>query len=125
MSPAIDRNPKRRFLVTEKLYPGGQTLVLVGPLGGHSLGHYQLGKESLLELSLLVHNTSAVKEIQKSGFLMQQERVGGINLSLSSKAHLFRPKSTHVIEIDTKMSVEKGIVFFGNRFTDVFYCPGA
>ena len=112
MSPAFDRNHKRKFLVTEKLYPGGQTLVLVAALGGHSLevqsppGHYQLGKESLLELSPLVHNTSAVKEIQKSGFLMQQEKVGGINLSLSSKAHLFRPKSTHVIEINTKRSVE-------------------
>ena len=56
---------------------------------------------------------------------MQQERVGGINLSLSSKAHLFRPKYTHVVELDTKRSVEKGVVFFGNRFTDVFYCPGA
>ena len=69
VSQAFDRNHKRRFLVTEKLYP----LVLVAALGGHSLevqsppGHYQLGKESLLELSLLVHNTSAVKEIQKLG----------------------------------------------------------
>lgn len=131
VSPAFDMNHKRRFLVIEKIYPGGQTIVLLAALGGHSCevqsppGHYQLGKESLEQLSPLVHSTSAVKEIQKSGFLMQQERVGGINLSSSSKAHLFRPKSSHVIEIDTKRSVEKGIVFFGNRFTDVFYCPGA
>ena len=56
---------------------------------------------------------------------MQKEGVGGINLSSSSKAHLFRPKTTHVIEIDTKKCVERGIVFIGNRFTDVLYCPGA
>ena len=131
VNPAFDVNHKRRFLAMEKIYPSGLKVVVLAALGGHSCdvqsppGHYQLSKESLEQLSPLVHSTSAVKEIQKSGFLMQQQRVGGINLSSSSKAHHFRPKSSHVIEIDTKRSVEKGIVFFGNRFTDVFYCPGA
>ena len=131
VNPAFDMNHKRRFLVIEKIYPGGQTIVLLAALGGHSCevqsppGHYLLCKESLEQLSPLIHSTSAVKEIQKSGFLMQKQRVGGINLCSSSKAHHFRPKSSHVIEINTKRSVEKGIVFFGNRFTDVFYCPGA
>ena len=45
----------------------------------------------------------------------------GINLSSSSKANLYRPKATHVIEIDTEKSMEKGIFFFGNRFTDVLH----
>ena len=47
----------------------------------------------------------------------QQARMGGINLSSSWKANLYRPKATHVIEIDTEKSMEKGIFFFGNRFT--------
>ena len=48
----------------------------------------------------------------------------GINLSSSSKANLYRPKATHVIEIDTEKSMDKGISFFGNRFTDVVYSTG-
>ena len=51
--------------------------------------------------------------------------MGGINLCTISKASLYRPTATHVIEIDTEKCIKKGIFFFGNLFTDVVYCTGA
>ena len=131
VNPAFDQNKKRIFLVTEKIFPGGQTRISVAARGGHTFkvptppGHYQLGEESLVQLSPLLHNTSAIKAITESGFLLQQARTGGSNICTVSKASLYRPTATHVIEMDTEKYIEKGIFFFGNLFTDVVYCTGA
>ena len=82
VNPAFHQNKKRKLLVTEKVFPGGQTRISVAALGGltfkvpTSPGHYQLGKESLVQLSPLLHNTSAIKAITESGFLLQQARRG-------------------------------------------------
>ena len=35
VNPAFDQNKKRIFLVTEKIFPGGQTRILVAALVGH------------------------------------------------------------------------------------------
>ena len=97
-------------------------------LGGHSFpvcsppGHYILGKESLQQHCPLVHNTSAVKDIEASGFLSQQKRLGGTNFC--SKRNIYRQKSSHQIWIkfeDAKRASKDGITFFGNRFTEVFF----
>ena len=56
--------------------------------------------------------------------MLQQARTGGINLCTISKASLYHPTATHVIEIDTEKCIEKGIFFFGNLFTDVVMVHG-
>ena len=103
-----------------------------GSLGGSfhgslfAPGHYILGKELLQQHCPLVHNTSAVKDIEASGFLSQQKRLGGTNFC--SKRNIYRQKSSHQIWIkfeDAKRASKDGITFFGNCFTEVFFCTGA
>ena len=109
-------------------HPDGSKTLTVAALGGHSVavcsppGHYILGEESLQQHCPLVHNTSAVKDIEASGFLSQQRRLGGINFC--SKRNIYRQKSSHQIWIkfeDAKRASKEGITFFGNRFTEVFF----
>lgn len=132
VSPDYDQDKKRRFAVMSLSYPDGSKTLTVAALGGHSVavcsppGHYILGKESLQQHCPLVHNTSAVKDIEASGFLSQQKRLGGINFC--SKRNIYRQKSTHQIWLkfeDAKRASKDGITFFGNRFTEVFFCTGA
>ena len=128
VSPEYDQNKKRRFAVMSLSYPDGSKTLTVAALGGHSVavcsppGHYILGKESLQQHCPLVHNTSAVKDIEASGFLSQQKRLGGINFC--SKRNIYRQKASHQIWIkfeDAKRASKDGITFFGNRFTEVFF----
>merc|ERR1712240_590461 len=65
---------------------------------------------------------SAVKDIEASGFLSQQKRLGGTNFC--SKRNIYRQKSSRQIWIkfeDAKKASKDGITFFGNRFTEVFF----
>ena len=128
VSPEYDEEKKRRFVVIKLVHPDGSISLRIAALGGHSVavssppGHYILGKESLLQLCPLVHNTSAIKEIKESGFLSQQGRQGGINLC--SKVNNYRLKSSHQIHVDAENSTKKGFTFFGNRFSEVVFCTG-
>ena len=80
---------KRHFIIVEHIHPDSDRSkeTRVGALGGHSIeivappGHYPLGKESLSQLAPLTHRTSATRDILKTGYLCQQSRKGGINLS--------------------------------------------
>ena len=132
VSPEYDQDKKRRFAVLRLSHPDGSQTLTVAALGGHSVavcsppGHYILGEESLQQHCPLVHNTSAVKDIEASGFLSQQRRIGGINFC--SKRNIYRQNTSHHIWIkfeDAKRASKEGITFFGNRFTEVFFCTGA
>ena len=112
-------------------YPDGCKTLIAAALGGYSFpvcsppGHYILGKESLQQHCPLVHNTSAVKDIEASGFLSQQKRLSGTNFC--SKRNIYKQKSSYQIWIkfqDAKRASKDGITF-GNRFTEVFFCTGA
>lgn len=126
--PEYDEEKKRCFVVLEHIYPDASKSMRVAALGGHSVaitsppGHYLLGKESLCQLCPLIHNTSSAREIQESGFLSQQQRLGGI--SLCSKQNKYRKKSTHEIHIDAQRALKDGFTFFGNRFSEVIFCTG-
>ena len=95
-SPAYDKNNKRRFVVIENIHPDTNVIVSVAALGGHSIfipnpiGQYQMGAESLVIYEQLVHNTSAKKQIEESGFLSQQGRKGGINFATKQVAKQYR-----------------------------------
>lgn len=121
-------NGKERFVVLQFLHPDSSTTTKMAALGGHSVeimappGHYQLGKESLSKLSPLIHNTSAVTEISQSGFLWQNQRKGGINLSSGESS--YKPTATHKIIIKAELAHENGFVFFGNRFSQVIFGCG-
>ena len=130
-SPAYDKNNKRRFAVIENIHADGNVIVSVAALGGHSIfipnpiGQYQMGAESLDIYGQLVHNTSAKKQIEESGFLSQQGRKGGINLATMQVADQYRPMASHRIVIRAKECLARGIFFFGNRFSEIVYCTGS
>ena len=130
VSPDYDQYKKRRFAAMSLSYPDGSKALTVAALGGwgHPVavcsppGHYILGKETLQQHCPLVHNTSAVKDIEASGFLLQQKRLGGINFC--SKRNIYRQKSSRQIWIkfeDAKKASKDGITFFGNCFTEVLF----
>ena len=103
VSPEYDQDKKRWFAVMSLSYPDGSKTLTVAALGCHSIavcsppGHYILGKELHQQHCPLVHNTSAVKDMEASGFLSQQKRLGGINFC--SKRNIYRQKSSHQIWI--------------------------
>ena len=123
VSPEYDTEKKRRFVVLEHLHPDA--------LGGHSIkilappGHFLLGKEAFQQLCPFLHNTSAVNNIKKDGFISQQGRKGGINFC--PKENKYRLGSTHSVILDEESSLALdglGYQFFGNRFCDVVYGVG-
>ena len=87
-------------------HPDKSVTTKIAALGGHSEailappGHYQLGKESLDLLHPLVLNTNATKEIIQSGFLSQQSRNGGINLSSNSSNYYSDKKKAALLSLD-------------------------
>ena len=85
-------------------------------------GHYVLGKESISQLTPLTHRTNAAKDIIKAGYLCQQRRNGGINLS--SGKNLYRERASYEIEVNAKSAHMNGHTFFGNRFSDVVFAAG-
>ena len=131
VSPEYDTEKKRRFVVLEYLHPNTTVTVRVAALGGHSIkilappGHFLLGKEAFQQLCPLLHNTSAVNNIKKDGFISQQGRKGGINFC--PKENKYRLGSTHSVILDEESSLALdglGYQFFGNRFCDVVYGVG-
>ena len=119
---------KRRFIIVEHIYPDQSRETRVGALGGHSIeimappGHYPLGKESLSQLAPLTHRTSATGDILKAGYLCQQGRKGGINLSTGVNS--YKEWASHEIELDAEAAHKDGHAFFGNRFSDVVFAMG-
>ena len=119
---------KRRFIIVEHIHPDRSRETRVGALGGHSIkimappGHYPLGKESLSQLAPLTHRTSATRDILKTGYLCQQSRKGGINLSTGVNS--YKEWASHEIEIDADAAHKDGHAFFGNRFSDVVFAMG-
>ena len=119
---------KRRFIVVDHIHPDRSKETRVAALGGHSIeirappGHYPLGKESLSKLAPLTHRTSATKEILRTGYLCQQGRKGGINLSTGTNS--YKASASHEIEIKADAAHKNGHAFFGNRFTDVVFAMG-
>ena len=107
-SPAYDKNNKRRFVVIENIHSDGNVIVSLAALGRHSIfipnpiGLYQMGAELLDIYGQLVHNTSAKKQIEESGFLSQQGRKGGIKLATKQVANQYRPLASHQIVICAK-----------------------
>ena len=130
-NPCFDKDNKRRFLGIEKLFPNGQKQIRVAALGGHSHfipnppGHYQLGIESYKQIGPLVHNTSEKDKIERSKFLSQMGRRGGINFASLEMADCYRPKASHRVVVEFKEALKHGIFFFGNAFTGISYCAGA
>ena len=125
---AGEETKKRRFVVLEILYPCLTKEIRIAALGGHSKevfappGHYLLGKESIRQLAPLTHHTSATKDITQAGFLSQQDRKGGVNLSTGE--NVYRPRATHKIEVNAESALEHGFCFFGNRFSNVVFAMG-
>lgn len=123
-----ERLGKRRFVVLELFHPDFSRTTRIAALGGHSKevlappGHYQLGIESISQISPLTHNTSAVEAITQSGYLSQQKRLGGINFS--SGKNSYRHKATHKIQVNAELALSKGYVFLGNRFSNVCFGMG-
>ena len=107
---AGEETKKRRFVVLEILYPCLTKEIRIAALGGHSKevfappGHYLLGKESIRQLAPLTHHTSATKDITQAGFLSQQDRKGGGNLSTGE--NVYRPRATHKIEVNTPWNMD-------------------
>jgi hypothetical protein len=131
INPEYDEGKKRRFVVMKLVHPSQSVDLRIAALGGHSVavssppGHFILGKESLLQLCPLIHNTSAISEIQESGVLSQQRRQGGVNFC--SKENNYRQKSSHLIRIDFQKAEDAskaGYTFFGNRFSEVLFGTG-
>ena len=120
-SPAYDKNNKRRFVVIKNIHPDTNVIVSVAALGGHSIfipnpiGLYQMGAELLDIYGQLVHNTSAKKQIEESGFLSQQGRKGGIKLATKQVADQYRPLASHQIVICAKECLARGIFFNFHR----------
>ena len=81
-----------------------------------------LAKESIKQLAPLTHHTSTTKEIIQAGFLSQQDRKGGVNLSTGK--NVLRPRATHKIEVNAESALEHGFFFFGNRFSKVVFAMG-
>ena len=130
-NPRFDKDGKRRFLVIEKMFPNGDKQIRVAALGGHSHyipnppGHYQLGVESHGQIGPLVHNTSEKDKIERSNFLSQMGRQGGINFASRKMADCFRPNASHRVVVDFEQAIKHKIFFFGNSFTGISYCAGA
>lgn len=130
-NPRFDKDEKRRFLVIEKMFPNGDKQIRVAALGGHSHyipnppGHYQLGIESHGQIGPLVHNTSEKDKIERSNFLSQMGRQGGINFASRKMADCFRPNASHRVVVDFEQALKHKIFFFGNSFTGISYCAGA
>ena len=77
-------------------------------------GHYVLGKESISQLTPLTHRTSAAKDIIKAGYLCQQRRNGGINLS--SGKNLYRERASHEIDVNAESAKWMVTPFLGTDF---------
>ena len=126
--PSYDKGSKRRFVIYETISNGSSSNFRIAALGGHSfpvfspVGQYQLEITSIVQLTPLIHKTSFVKEIKKSGFLSQQSRFGGINFC--SKENHYREGSSHEIHVDAASAYNDGYFFFGNYFSDVIYGTG-
>ena len=75
-----------------------------------------MGAELLDIYGQLVHNTSAKKQIEESGFLSQQGRKGGIKLATKQVADQYRPLASHQIVICAKECLARGIFFFGGSW---------
>ena len=126
--PSYDKDEKRRFVIYESFSNCASKNFRIAALGRHSFpvysppGHYQLEYTSIVQLEPLIHRTSLVEEIKKSGYLSQQSRFGGINFC--SKKNSYRREATHEIHVDAVSALKQGFFFFGNRFTDVIYGSG-
>ena len=107
-------------MVIENIHPDTNVIVSVAALGGHSIfipnpiGLHQMGAELLDIYGQLVHNTSAKKQIEESGFLSQQGRTGGIKPATKQVADQYHPLASHQIVICAKECLARGIFFFGN-----------
>jgi hypothetical protein len=72
-----------------------------------------------------VHNTNEKEKIERSKFLSQMGRRGGINVASAEMADCYRPKDSHRVVVEFKKAFKHGIFFFGNAFTGISCCAGA
>ena len=89
-----------------------------------SLIPWLITSQALKQLWTLVHNTSAVKDISSAGFILQQQRKGGLT---------FVPKRANILQMHLMQSkwrqtptklLELGYQFFGNCFCETIYGMG-
>ena len=59
-----------------------------------------------------MHNTSEKDKIERSKFLSQMGRRGGINFASPEMADLYRPRASHRVVIEFKEALKHGIFFF-------------
>ena len=59
-----------------------------------------------------MHNTIEKDKIERSKFLSQMGRRGGINFASPEMADLYRPRASHRVVIEFKEALKHGIFFF-------------
>ena len=72
-----------------------------------------------------MHNTNEKDKIERSKFLSQMGRRGGINVASPEMADRYRPKDSHRVVVEFKEALKHEIFYFRNAFTDISYCAGA
>ena len=89
-----------------------------------ALSTWLITSQPLKQLWTLVHNTSAVKDISSAGFILQQQKKGGLT---------FVPKRANILQMHLMQSkwrqtptklLELGYQFFGNCFCETIYGMG-
>ena len=107
----------------------------IAALGGHNFpvfappGHaiIPLPTKSIpLDLTPLVHETGAVREIRTCKFLSSMKRSGGINFCPRETGG-YRPKAPYKVcieEAQLQAAISEGLVFFENRFSELVFGVG-
>ena len=79
-----------------------------------------------INLTPLVHETNAIRDIEKCQFLSAMARLGGVNFSPRESGG-YRPKASHEICIEQgnlQTAIAQDFMFFENRFSGIIYGVG-
>ena len=130
---AFSEGGKQRVVMFE-LISYGMTETRISALGGHGFrvftppGHrlvpFMTSKKH--EISLLYHETAAVKAIKTANQLSSMDRAGGINFH-PKVAGGYRPNADHdmvIGEFQLNQALVDGFVFFENHFSGLVFGLG-